>query len=215
MDVVVHQAHRLHERVDRRGSDEGPAALLQVLRQRRRLGRRRHGGQDLARDPARTRRPCGLPAPEVGRQRPEFGRQLLRALRVVDRRFDLAAMADDARVAEQPLDVARLEPRDALELEIGEAFAKSLALAQDREPAQARLEALEADLLEQAAVVGDRESPLAVVVGDVELVIAAPPAAARRLRCRGRLSCRDSSGTHPSRHLPRFRRHNPHCGAAL
>ena len=34
LQVVVHQAHRLHERVDRRRPDERPAAPLQVLRQR-------------------------------------------------------------------------------------------------------------------------------------------------------------------------------------
>ena len=31
VDVVVDQSHRLHERVAGRGSDEGKAALLQVL----------------------------------------------------------------------------------------------------------------------------------------------------------------------------------------
>jgi hypothetical protein len=52
-----------------------------------------------------------------------------------------------------------------------------LALAQDGEPGETRLEALEAELLEQAAVVAHREAPLAVVVGAVGRIGAAPGAA--------------------------------------
>ena len=44
------------------------------------------------------------------------------------------------------------------------ARAEILALAEDREPGQAGLEALEADLLEQPEVVGDRPAPFAVVI---------------------------------------------------
>ena len=40
--MIVDEPHRLHERVAGRGTDEGPAAFLQILRQRRRLGRRAH-----------------------------------------------------------------------------------------------------------------------------------------------------------------------------
>ncbi len=60
-----------------------------------------------------------------------------------------------AAIAQQPLDVARAHPRDAFDIESGKRLAKRFALAQDRDPREARLEALEADLLEQAAVVGD------------------------------------------------------------
>jgi hypothetical protein len=38
LDVVVDEPHRLHERIDGRRPDERPAAPLQILRQRRRLG---------------------------------------------------------------------------------------------------------------------------------------------------------------------------------
>jgi hypothetical protein len=60
---------------------------------------------------------CGLEAPGVGRERAELLAQLEHALRVVDRRLDLAAMAHDAGVGEQPLDVAFAEARDALGVE--------------------------------------------------------------------------------------------------
>ena len=52
---------------------------------------------------------CRLPRPEVRGQRALLVDQLERALRVVDRRFDLAAMADDAGVLQQPLHVTRAE----------------------------------------------------------------------------------------------------------
>ena len=76
-------------------------------------------------------------------------------------------MADDARVPKQPLDVALAEARDRFGIEAGEGGAEVLALAQDRQPRQPGLEALEAQPLEQAALVGDGPSPLLVVVGDV------------------------------------------------
>src|SRR5688572_18573050 len=43
LDMVVDQAHRLHEGVDGRGADEFPAVLLERLRQRGRLRRGRGG----------------------------------------------------------------------------------------------------------------------------------------------------------------------------
>ena len=57
------------------------------------------------------------------------------------------------------------EPRDPLEVEAGERLPEVVALPQDRQPGEARLEPLEHELLEQAAVVVDREAPLGVVVG--------------------------------------------------
>ena len=104
LEVVVDQAHRLHEGVDRRGPDEAPAAPLQVLRQRDRLGR-------LARA-ARGRPPVGLEAPDVRGERALLLDQLDGAPGVVDRRLDLAAVADDPGVGEQALDVVVAEAGD-------------------------------------------------------------------------------------------------------
>jgi hypothetical protein len=44
--------------------------------------------------------------------------------------------------------------------------AEGVALAEDGQPGEAGLEALEAELLEEAAVVVDRPPPLGVVVGE-------------------------------------------------
>src|SRR4029079_2482496 len=93
--------------------------------------------------------------------------------------FDLAAVADDRRVAEKPLDVALPEAGDLVEVEAGEGAAERIALAQDREPGEPRLEPLERDLLEQPHVVGDGQPPLVVVVCAIGGVLPSAPPAAR------------------------------------
>ena len=184
VDVIVDEAHRLHEGVawwsGRRTSSRassGPSTS-------RSIAACAHLHQLRARHALRPRATAGLPRPEVRRQRAVLVDQLERALRVVDRRFDLAAMADDAVVLQQPLHVARAEARDHGGLELREGAAEVLALAEDRDPAQARLKTFEADLLEQPPVVGDRPAPLVVVVVDVERIGARPRTSAFACRLR-------------------------------
>ena len=86
-------------------------------------------------------------------------------------------MADDAGVGEQPGDILLAESRHLVEIEAGEALPEILALAEDRQPGQARLEALEADLLEQAEIVGDRTPPFAVMIDGIVRRARAPEAA--------------------------------------
>ncbi len=179
LEVVVDEPHRLHERIDGGRPDEGPAALAQVLRHRGRLRRRAEREQRRMRHPARPRAALRLEAPCVRGQRSELAPQLDHAARVVDRRFDLAAMAHDAGIAEQAGDVVRIERGDPLGIEAGEAVPERLALVQDRQPAQAGLEALEAQLFEQPRVVGDRKAPFRVVIAPVERCRPAPGAAPR------------------------------------
>jgi hypothetical protein len=85
-------------------------------------------------------------------------------------------MADDARIGEQPLDVALAEARDALRVEAGERTPEVAALAQDRQPREARLEPLEAEPFVDPALVDDRPAPLLVVVALVQLVGRVPAA---------------------------------------
>ena len=103
-----------------------------------------------------------------------------RAARVGDRGLDLAAVADDPSVLEQALDFPLLEPCDGVGVELGEGGTEGLALAQDRQPREAGLEALEAESLVVAALVSHRPAPLVVVVGLVERIGRRP--ASRRLR---------------------------------
>ena len=86
-------------------------------------------------------------------------------------------MADDAGVGEEPGHVLLAEARDLVEIEAGEAFPEILALPEDRQPGQARLEALEADLLEQAKIVRDRTAPFAIVIDGIVGRARAPEAA--------------------------------------
>jgi hypothetical protein len=95
---------------------------------------------------------------------------------VRDRRLDLAAVPDDRGIREQALDVAFGECSDAVGIEPLERRAKALALAQDRQPAETGLEALEAEPLVEPALVADGAAPLLVVVGDVERVGRRPTA---------------------------------------
>src|SRR5690348_2108698 len=67
--VMVEQAHRLHERLHGGGADERPASLLQVLAE---------GGRARA-----------LETPDVARERSGLGLQLQAAARVVDGGLDL------------------------------------------------------------------------------------------------------------------------------
>jgi hypothetical protein len=85
-------------------------------------------------------------------------------------------MADDARVAEQPLDVTVAEACDRIGIEVRERVPEVLALAQDRQPRETGLEPLEAEPLVEAALVPHRPAPFLVVVRDVELVGRRPAA---------------------------------------
>jgi len=66
--------------------------------------------------------------------------------------------------------------RDLLGTEIIERCAEIVALAQDRDPGQAGLEAVEDQLLIERAVVIFRNAPFGVVIGDVERIFPRPGA---------------------------------------
>ena len=155
--MAVDDPAGLHGRVDRRRADEAEADSLQPPRQLLAV------------------RPVAVLPHELVERRAGLA-QRERCLRVRDRRLDLAAMADDPGVAEEPLDVAVAEARDALGIEAAEATAERLALAQDRDPGEPRLEALEAQPLVEAALVAYRPPPLLVVVRDVRRVGRRPAA---------------------------------------
>src|SRR5204862_2057878 len=167
-DVVVDHAHCLHERVDGRWADERPTALAQVFAHCDRLFRI---GQLHELGPVHAPAPwLWLEPPDISREAAELIDQLSKPARVVDRRLDLRPVANDARVAHQPFDVTRRESRDGGRIEAGERGAEVLTLAQDRQPAETGHEAFEADLLEEAAVVGHGPAPLRVVVRAVEVI---------------------------------------------
>src|SRR5688572_24922501 len=86
-------------------------------------------------------------------------------------------MTYDPGVLQEPVDVTRGEARHAIDIEAGKRLTEVFPLAQDRQPAQSRLEALETDLLEQTTVIAHGPAPLFVVVLHVEGIGSSPPAA--------------------------------------
>ena len=91
-------------------------------------------------------------------------------------------MPDDAGVLHQARDITCREAGDALGVEALERLAEVLAFAQDRQPAQPRLETFETDFLEEPVIVADRAAPLLVVIADVRAILARPPAACAAVR---------------------------------
>ena len=97
--------------------------------------------------------------------------------RAGNRRLDLGAVAHDAGVEHQRLDLRLVEAGDHRRIEAREGLTEVLALAQDGDPGQPRLEAVENEFFEQRPVVEFRHAPFRVVVRDIEGIGAGPPAA--------------------------------------
>src|SRR5262249_2207550 len=97
-------------------------------------------------------------------------------LRACDRAFDLGAVAHDAGIVHQRVDLLGVVARDLLRLEIVESATEIVALAQDGDPGEPGLEAVEDQLLVERAVVIFRPAPFGVVVGHVERIFPWPGA---------------------------------------
>src|SRR3954464_13321468 len=174
--VVVHHADRLHEGIDDGRADELEATAGQLLRDfPRQLGL----GRDLSDAAPAVHQ--GLAVDEVPEQTGESG-PLLHHVEPgaagAYRALDLHAIAHDAGVAHQPLDLLRSVARDLLRCEAIEGTAEILALTQDRDPGEPGLEAVEHKLLVERAVVVFRHAPFIVVIGDVDRILLCPGAAA-------------------------------------
>src|SRR4029077_11365640 len=111
-------------------------------------------------------------------QRVQAVGQAERGARVGDHRADLGPVPDDAAVGHQPGEVLVAEGGHDAGVEPREGGAEVLPLAQDRQPGQPGLEALQAEPLEDGRVAVQRAAPLLVVVRDV-LGGTQPPRAAQ------------------------------------
>jgi len=127
-DMIVDQAHRLHEGIHGCGPDEFPAQLLQVFREGNRVRRGRHG--------LRLRKLLRFVTPDEGRQRSFPLDELPGLPRIIDDCLDLAAVTNDPFVLEQMRDISLGEARYSVEIEIMEGGAEILALGEDGAPAQ-------------------------------------------------------------------------------
>jgi hypothetical protein len=119
-----------------------------------------------------------LETPEIGGERTLLPDQVDGAAGVVDGGRDLAAMADDAGIAQHALDIGLAERSHLFDVEARKGAAEILALPEDGDPREAGLEALQAHLLEEPRVVVDRPAPFMVVIGEIEFVATRPEAAA-------------------------------------
>src|SRR5436309_3100735 len=116
-EVVIDHADGLHVRVDDGGPHEPEATAFQVLAEGIGLvGLRRDvldgSGAILSRPPVDE-------APLIGGETPELVPHAQEGPGVLDRRFDLEPVANDARVAQVLLHFAGIEARDALGIEAG------------------------------------------------------------------------------------------------
>ncbi len=86
-------------------------------------------------------------------------------------RIHLEAVPDDSGIRKRGGHPRVVPAREGIHVEVVEHGSIAVATREDRPPAQARLRAFEAEQLEEAPLVVERQSPLEVVVGDVQLVV--------------------------------------------
>src|SRR3954471_24009287 len=149
--MIVDHAGGLHVGVADGRAYEPEAPRLQVLAHRVGLRRARRNLADAA-APVDLRLAADE-LPDVLVEGAEFLAHREEGPGIADRREDLELVPDDPRIAHQLLHLARIEFCNPGCIEARERAAKILALAQDREPAQARLHAFEHQELEELAVI--------------------------------------------------------------
>ena len=91
----------------------------------------------------------------------------------------ILARADDARIREQAIEVARCESGDGVRIEARERLAKCLALPKHDGPGQAGLKALQHQHFPQRTGITLRHAPFLVVIGLHQRVAAGPGAPGR------------------------------------
>ena len=169
--VVVDEPDGLHKGIDRDRAEELEAARLEFVGDAvGKFGARRRGPVVGFRVVGIMKRLAVRKRPEPLRERAAFAAERDEALRIVDDGIDFPARADHARHGEDARDVALAVAGDLLEVEPLERHAKRRALLDDRVPAQAALQHLVHQVLEEPAVVPARRSPPLVVVRALQVV---------------------------------------------
>ena len=93
--------------------------------------------------------------------------------------FDLEPVADDPRIGEQAVEIARAEGGDAIDREIREGGPERRAFLEDCRPGEARLIDFEHQSLEQHALLLRRKAVLGVMVHPVDRIPGCEPAISR------------------------------------
>ena len=159
-EMVVDKAQRLHGGIHGGLPDETEPQAAQLGGEGLRLGRRRRQITHSLGRRASTR----LVPPYKCSQRNTLLAQASRGVCVRDGSDDLATVADDPCVREQPVDVGIVKAGDRLRVEPRKRVAEILAFSQDGKPGKAGLETFETELLEHPVIVADRQPPLVVMV---------------------------------------------------
>jgi len=163
-------------RVADRRADELEAALLQILGQS--VGFRRgrlHGFSGHTVGIAQGS--IAREAPDVSIKAAELLLDFQEASGIGDGAVDLQAIPDDAGVFHQARNLRFSKSRHLARVEVLERLPEIVALAQDGNPTQPRLKALQDQHLEHLPVVMDRHAPFLVVILTVQPILPAPPAA--------------------------------------
>ena len=175
-EMVVHHPRGLHEAVADGRSHEAEASCGKPTAHRAGLGRR--GRYVRHPRPGVDDGPPACEPPDVGDETAGGLRHVEGLPGVRHGRFDSLPVAHDAGTDEQAFDARRCEARDALRIEPVEEDPIPCPLPQDRDPAEARLGALEHEHLEQPPVVVHRRALFVVGVFEIEGIGPGPLAAA-------------------------------------
>lgn len=171
LGVVHDHARGLHQRITNGRPDEGEPGFFQAFAHRQRLGRDgRHFGAvlEMVDD--------GLAADE----RPEERHRVFQCqpgLGVTAGGLELEAVADDARVEHQLIDLGVAHLRHPLHIEAVQHLPVALAFAQNGDPGQPGLEPFEQKQLEQTLRIAQRRAPLLIVISHVQRIVRTPKAA--------------------------------------
>lgn len=173
--MVIYHAHCLHKCVGGCRTEELPSACFQIFTHR--FGSVCDAGSGMFTLVLSCVGLCGvrLPLPDIGRKASILIDEFNGATSVVYGRLDFSSVTDNARILEEPRDVSVVKTCDLVEVKISERFSEVFTLAENSQPGEPRLESLQANLFEEAEIVGDRAAPFFVVVSLVILVVASPP----------------------------------------
>jgi hypothetical protein len=112
--------------------------------------------------------------------KPALGLDLLPDAGISNRRLDLAAVADNARVRQQAQHVFLAPCGDDIRVKPLKSAAKILSLAQDGNPAQARLKPIQNKLFPERATVIFGHAPIGIMIGLIERIHSNPAASFHR-----------------------------------
>src|SRR5713101_2983075 len=174
-DVVVDHANRLHESIADGRPYEAKSALDQVTAQH--SGLLRLSRDLLEPSPSVLDGYAAHELPHVAGEAATLALNDKEGAGIGDRGLDLGAIAYNAVVLHQALNICFRELRQLGGIEARKHSAVGLALSENGEPAQTRLRSLEDQKLEKPTIVVLGHTPLLIVVADVQR-IPSPAAAA-------------------------------------